>query len=503
MPLELLERVKAMRAEAKALLARQSELYWRNWVYGDAVDVAATYRGHQALFSPDAIGAVGRLLGLTDDPRERRALTLFRLYLIGEAVGRAVAPLSDQALTLEAEATFVTPAGIEQPYRELNQLLANEVSYGLRGQISEAAVSVVRKLNPILERKEAVASQALAGLGYPRPEQFAEALREVDPKRLSKLANDVLDGTQALYERSMNTAIHAELGIGLAGMRRADVPRFDRNPALDAWFPAAKLLPTLRATFAGLGIDVAKQANLRIDDAPLPKKDPRAVCFPIAVPGDVRLSVKPLGGVSDYESLFHEAGHAEQYAHVRDEPFELQLLGDGTVGEAFAFLFEGLIQNPRWLAEKVGLGGDRAAAFVRGAAVRKLYLLRRYAGKLLFNLAWSRGAADPRDLYRRTLSRAYGFPLSDADADRWLVDHDDFLASADYFRAWFLAAQIEAWLEKRFGPAWWDEKAAGDALIGLWQPGNAVGPEDLARELGDAGIRPEPLLALLRAALGG
>ncbi len=500
-PPELVARVAALRAEAKGLLSRQAELFWRNWVYGDPVDVAATYQGHEALFGREAIEAVERLRALSGDPEERRALGYLRLYLVGEAVGRAVAPLSEQIASLEEEATFVTPAGVEQPYRELDRLLAGEVSYALRGRISDAALPVVRKLGPVLAEKARASREALAGLGFSGPAEFAAELRQLDPAALASLANRLLDGTEELYRTAMNAAARSELGIGLGGMRLADLPRFDRTPPLDAWFPAEKAMPVLRATWAGMGLDLARQGNLRIDDAPLPKKNPTAVCFPVAVPGDVRLSVKPRGGIADCEALLHESGHAEHWAHTKVEPFELQILGDGTVGEAYALLAEGLAENPVWLAEKVGLSGDRAAAFVRGAAVRRLFLLRRHAGEVLFQVGLAAGTANPRELYRASFARAYGFPLSPADAERWQVERDDFLGAADAFRAAFLAAQIEAWLAKRFGPAWWDAPGAGEALAGLWQSGDALGPDEIARRLDEPGVRPEPLLAKLRGEL--
>ena len=54
----------------------------------------------------------------------------------------------------------------------------------------------------------------------------------------------------------------------------------------------------------GAGTDV------QVDDSLHPKKRPRAFVNPIDAPGDVRLSVKPVGGLDDYWTLFHEAGHA-------------------------------------------------------------------------------------------------------------------------------------------------------------------------------------------------
>jgi hypothetical protein len=150
----------------------------------------------------------------------------------------------------------------------------------------------------------------------------------------------------------------------------------------------------------------------------------------------------------------------------------------------------------------VGLSGKQLDDYVRGAAVKKLYILRRYAGKLLYEIAWHDGGKDPSGLYRHALERAYAFPVSETDAARYLVDHDDFFYAADYFRAWFLAAQIEAHLEAQFGARWWISAAAGKFLAELWSYGNELSVDEIARRLGDPGLRTEPLLAHFKKVLG-
>ncbi len=287
----------------------------------------------------------------------------------------------------------------------------------------------------------------------------------------------------------MDRELRTELGLPLADARRADISRFNRSPDLDAFFPADKMLARLQTTLQGLGIDLEKQANIRIDDKQLPSKNPRAVCFPVQVPGDVRLSLKPIGGVADYRALFHEAGHAEHYANTTTSVFEFQQLGDNASTEAYAFLMEGLIDNPLWLADNAGITGRKLDDFIRSSAVKKLYLLRRYAGKLLFELDTDSGPEG----YRTFLMRAYGFPVTLGDSRRYLVDRDDFLYSADYFRAWFLAAQIDEKLTQRFGARWWKSTGAGEVLKSLWASGNALSVDEVARRLGDPGLELEPL----------
>ena len=40
--------LEALRAEAKALVRKQAEAYWKNWSQGEALDLAATYAGRDA-----------------------------------------------------------------------------------------------------------------------------------------------------------------------------------------------------------------------------------------------------------------------------------------------------------------------------------------------------------------------------------------------------------------------------------------------------------------------
>jgi hypothetical protein len=500
-PAALKNEVAAREDEARKLLITQSEMAWRNWVYGDPIDIASTYKGHETLFSPQTAQSVHRLEMLTSDSERKLALQYFRVYLASEVVARAVASLNDQVANLESEATFVGPNGVEHPYRELERLTANERDHQTRVALYEAATPVVRKLNALLERKETLTQTTLATLGYTSYIALGEEIRQVDLKSLAETANSVLEATDGFYRSSMDAELRAELGLPLTETRRADISRFNRSADLDSHFSGDKMLDQLRATLLGLGFDLTKQTNIRVDDAPLPKKNARAVCFNIVVPEDIRLSLKPLGGVTDYKALFHEAGHAEHYANTRTPVFEFQQLGDSAPTEAYAFVLESLLENPLWLSEHAGLGGKELDSYVRGAATKKLYILRRYAGKLLFEIAWHGGGEEPAKLYQASLLRAYAFPVSDMDAERYLVDHDDFFYAADYFRAWFLAAQIQEHLVSRFGGHWWQSSEAGKYLAELWSYGNQLSVDEIARKLGDSGLRTEPLLAHFKTVL--
>lgn len=495
------------RTEAKALLETQSDLYWRNWTQGVPIDIAATYQGHEQLFALPTIAAVQAAEQHQPDPMKKRALTDFELYLAGEHITEAVAPLSDQVANLEGSAT-VTFEGAEIPYRNLEPMLANEPDHARRLALYASAAPVIAKLNPLLQQKDAQSEKLVTELGYPSYAALAARMRDADLDALAQQAQAVLDQTDAVYKKAMADAVHRELVLDLADMRRADVPRFFKSAAVQSAFPAAEMMPRFKALLAGMGVDLDALESITIDASANPKKNPRAVCFAVRVPTDVRLSIKPRGGVDDYAQLYHEGGHALHFAETTTPVWEFQQLGNNTVTEAYAFLFEDRLEDPRYLRE-LGMTGELLHSYVRGAAVRKLYMLRRYAAKVLFEKAWHGPQpltdSELRARYKELLGRAYGFPVTDEDASRYLEDHDDFFYSADYLRAWFLAAQLDDAFTRKYGQAhdgaWWHSHDAGKALQALWAHGNALTADEVAREVGARGLDFQPLLTRLTTQL--
>ena len=87
------------------------------------------------------------------------------------------------------------------------------------------------------------------------------------------------------------------------------------------------MLPALEATLADLGIDLRGQANVELDLEQRPLKVPRAFCFTIEIPDRVVLMIQPMGGPFDWRALFHEAGHAEHFAHVGVSALRAEVVG--------------------------------------------------------------------------------------------------------------------------------------------------------------------------------
>ena len=241
---------------------------------------------------------------------------------------------------------------------------------------------------------------------------------------------------------------------------------------------------------------------MTLDVADGPKKNPRGLVLGVVVPTDVRVSLKPVGGARDQRSALHEFGHAVHDAYTEERRFELAKLGNRTTAEAFAALLESLTSEPAWL-EQAGLSADASRTWVQAVAVQELFLVRRAAGKVLFNVAAARPGADVRAMYRATMDRAYGLPGTPQDDARDTLDQEATLGAADYLRGWLLGAQLRAALVKKLGAVWWQDPGAGAFLKPLLAPGNRLDADGLARQLGDAGVSPEAFVSAMVPRLSG
>ena len=231
-------------------------------------------------------------------------------------------------------------------------------------------------------------------------------------------------------------------------------------------------------TLAGLGIDLAAQANVKLDTEQRPLKSPRAFCAPVRVPEEVYLVIPRTGGRDDFGALFHEGGHTEHYAHVDPAlPFEFRHLGDNSVTECFAFLFEHLTEDPHWL--RAMLGVEDAGGYLGFARATKLVFLRRYAAKLSYEMelhGGERPLSEMPELYAQLLGEAVGVDWPRAS---YLADVDDGFYAANYLRAWALETYVRRHLRRAVRPRWFAERAAGDVLRDLWREGQRLDAEDM------------------------
>jgi oligoendopeptidase F len=367
------------------------------------------------------------------------------------------------------------------PFRMLRPVIANEPDRDRRQRLEETRLRLTdEELNPVYLEAARIDREAVAKLGSPN---YYELYKRFG-FRLDELAAqcvEVLDATERLWEETGNRLFRERLGVSLADARAWDVPRLFRAPEWDKAFPSDAMLPALEATLRDLGIDLGSQENVHLDVEQRPAKSPRAFCSPIEVPDKVMLVIQPIGGRDDWEALFHEAGHAEHYAHVsRDLPLEARRLGDMAVTEGWAMLMQHLVAEPRWLRRRLDV--PRVEQLANEGAASLLYFVRRYSAKLLYEIDFFQ-ADDPasmKDRYVELLSEAYRFP---AAPENYLSDNDGSFYVSGYLRSWAFEAQLREFLRGEFGNDWFARREAGDLLRELWALGQGPTAEELLAEV--------------------
>lgn len=476
----------AYRADAEEFVSSLDREYYRHFAgLQDQFDIEAIYDRHAELFTRDSVERL----------REERTGQLVEFAvqgLIGRATKAESAELARREAALEIEVD-----GERLPYRQSALIQANERDPDRRAALEAGRLEAgERELDPLLrealERSHALAKE----LGWPSMRAMCEELSGIDLGALESQTSAFLDGTEDAYEQIVSGPLENELGYGFERFQRADMAFFFRAPSLDGTYPDARLLPRLQQTLSGLALD---PPGVILDVDQRPKKTPRAFCSPVRVPDEVYLVIARRGGRDDYETLFHEAGHAQHFAHMPASlPMEHRYLGDNSITESFAFLFQHLTADPAWLRARLDIH-DSAPIEAQFRAV-KLIFLRRYAAKLAYELELHSAPAslDPlREVYARRLSDALHIEWPSAS---WLSDVDAFFYAAAYIRAWALETHVRRLLHERFGELWFEEPEAGELLIALWRQGQSMRGDELLHELTGAELDFSALLDDLKLA---
>jgi len=328
-------------------------------------------------------------------------------------------------------------------------------------------------------------------LGYKNYLEMFSVLKEVDYLQLSGLLNQILDKTDDLYIELMDSVMKQEIGLSLKETRRSDIPYLTRGKNYDDYFNKENLVISFYQTMKGLGIDLNDQNNITLDIEERKKKSPRAFCSIVRVPSEIYLCIMPSGGQDDYQAFLHEGGHAEHFVNASSKlPVEYRYLGDNSVTEGFAFLFEYLLRNRAWLKKMLNI--DETDRYLSFSKAIDLMMLRRYITKLQYEIKLHSELLDGMaETYKNILYRS---AFLEYPAENYLKDVDESMYCANYLRAWLFEAQLRAYLEDEFGAVWFESKKAGDMLREIWYYGQKYRAEEILSELGISGFSVQPLL---------
>ncbi len=485
-------KIDSLRKDAEELVRKQSEMSWHNRTRGDAIDLASLYGQYSHLFTKENISNVEALLSSEKDLDQIKALELFRGYLMFEYMGKKQASLSDEVVNYESDAR-ITIDGEEIPFRQVILILSNEDDQKRRRKAYVACDPILDETIPLLEEIENINLKDARDLGFSSYIDMCSELKKCDYYALEDTCKDFLKSTDEIFIEILSEKI-AKINLNLDNFYRYDSWRMNRDISFDKHFPEGKMMGILKRSLADLGFDLDKQENISIDAEKRERKHPRAACYNIIVPAKIWVTVKPTGGAEDYRTLFHEMGHAEHFANTKQDIWEFKKLGDYTFSENFAFLFEHLLAEKGWLEKHTDMTSEKLKAFLRLQALKRLWYVRRYSGKLIYELKLHSGVTDPDKEYSTILSRALNYKPIPSDEKRYLDDVDANFYVADYLRAWFLEVMLKEKLREKFGEEWYFSRAAGNYIKSFMEYGQKLEPDDYAKMLGYEKITSQPLI---------
>jgi hypothetical protein len=462
---------------------------------------AAIVARHAHLFTREQLDELHAAEVAAPDPDERELR--YRLRRTCEA-GIADAELAarEDELANALLAARLTFDGEELPLRTADAKLAVLPDYAKREELGELARTLDASFNE-RRRELLVARDGLDGELSGERDAVArnEAEKQISLRELEgvlrRAADDVADEYARLRDRWFER---------LLGPERDEVPTnsqvrwLRRLSPLESTYPRERSVAVCVETVGALGFDLQAIPNIRLDLEDRPQKSPRACVIASDPPEVVHLITRAQGGLSDYQSFLHEAGHALHYAGCDPRlPWTFRAISrDHALTEIYSYIVEAVSHEPGWHTLHFGLPDSEAEENAEATRFLEALLFRRYAAKLRFEL----GLWDAFREEEGSSARDYEPLLTDAtglryDERGYLTDMDAGFYSADYLRAWIRSAQLREYLRREVGEDWWRSPATGEILRALFAEGTRPSSEDVARRLGFEPLDTGPLVAEL------
>ena len=458
-------------------------------------ELAAIQARYDDLFTQEHITEVKEALTAARNPRERERVERTMLALVEGRISAREMPFEESLLKTQLALTAEVD-GERIGYHEFAGRLSREEDPARRERLRAAYVKLAAELAPQRLDLEQLTRQELAAFGFHSTREYAETKKLLNYEELLKKTIPILEETTGLYRRVMSETMRRAYGLELGEIPAAHVAHWRAGHEFDRLFPAESLVSSCRAAFAMMGLDLEAGGRIRLDAENRPQKNSRACCYPVKVPTEIYLMIKPRGGYEDVRTLMHEGGHALHFAYTdAGLPYEhRELPRSHALSEVFSFTMEQLTENPLWLEHALRVPKDISGRLSEWALLSNLFMLRRYVAKFTYELAFDAHPSDisrNRQTYAKTLRDLTGFVYEE---DLYLEDMDPLFYSADYLRAWMASAQLEEHLTRTFGDRWFLRRETGDFLKSLYAKGVSWECEDLIRSLGMQPWDPRPLI---------
>jgi len=499
--------LQRLRAEGQAFMeAISRESYLAYAGHKKTAELQPIYQQYDRVLGPEALElTLDAFRSAAEGTEEKRSARLLLEWEIESQAAKPLAALDEREIAWENTAVIRSPDGQVVQYQAAPIEIANTRDRAARLALDAARAKLVKnehapmRLERLQREKDYIES---LGIGRDYNSSF-EAMTGISLENLADNCDRFLRDTKSMWDDTLRGVLRSSLGIKPSEAKRSDALALFRASEYDDAFPGREMEATIRRQVTEMGIDPTANGRITFDVGEREGKRSRAFCSPVRVPEEVYLVLRPHGGQSDYNTFLHELGHALHFGYASpDYSFEFRWLGDNSVTESYAMLFDHRMQDRGWLLRYSKLGTNHVQKFLRTAGLEELHYLRRYCAKLMYermlysgDVPWS----ELPDLYVSLLSSATGFEYDPADA---FVDVDPGFYSARYLRAWQLQSILNEELTSRFDVDWFRNPSAGPWMVGeLFSRGQRENAEEIAARAGTNKLSFKPLIRKIEGLL--
>lgn len=447
------------------------------------LETRGLYADYSDLYTIDTIRQIESEIERTPKSFESRRKSLARLrwFAIEHNLDSNASVLAQEISAFEAQRRFAWN-GKEIALIQIPLFLGQEADALKRRRLNDLQIAAWRGIEPLRMERLVCLQAAAVGLGFENCLDTWQTCTGISYKDLAAQLEGVVSRSEAAYLDCLNGSLLATLSLSIHEVRHFDIEYWKRTNEAWEFFSQDRLMPVVEETFSRLGLKPQTGGKITMDFERRPSKQPRPFCVPIRIPDEIKIVLLPHGECDDYAALLHESGHAHHFAWTSPSlAAEYRICGDRGLSETYAFLFEYLLMDREWLQE--AFGSAAPSGLLRFQSLYRAYLVRRYLGKLQYEIALYGGAVltDAPKIYAESLRRCTGL---EHDPESYLEDLTEGFYSAAYLRAWIFEVMLRDHLRSKYGKSWYRNRSAGGFLKDIWETGQLYSADELCREIG-------------------
>ena len=450
--------------------------------------VAEIYDGYSDLFAPTTIADLKARLEQTPTDQETERAGLSRL--LNAARTRFVSTKTRDSGSELSRCELRTRLRLteEVSFREAPARLAREADKGRRDELFDHWLNSIAICDEPRMAHLAALNESANALEFESYHDYSLKTTGAD-LAIEKSVGLLLEQTESAFKNALAGLLLREFPhLERAQLSAADLLYFEPLSWLDSRLPALDLLRIQNEILAALGIRMDQTRRIQVDDESRPGRDPKAKCFAVAPPDDVRLALLPASGASAFldgcESFFIAQSHVWCSSQLARRHPEF-VFADSATRQAYGYLFRYLPSDARWNAEFLpGLNEAQASDVARDVGLQLAIKARRRSADALCQ---ANGRDDDEErkgsasTYEDLRERAAALRLV---GELCLIDVSFTERPLEDLRALAFSFVLREHLRVRFGHRWWSSRRAGDELVDLWNTAGQYSVEELAAQIG-------------------